>query len=427
MRKIVMLQPHEWLRESFASGMATVATSMLQQLVTTPGVSFDAKAPVVLPTGLSVGDAGRTRSIVFERNVPFGHQYVMSAEVASDAAANELATQYPSIVTGVFTDPEIQPFPVVCPAGPIGAASDVLTAVNLNGVHASGFRGAGVKIVVVDTGIDGTRVNVSGGINLFPGIAPGSAAAGHGTMVAMDALITAPNAMILDCPLMQSRGGLWVGFLSDAIRAFGEIMTQILQLPGPWVIVNSWGLYNRAQDAPAGNPQNYASNPRHPFNQIVGAVVGSGADVVFAAGNCGATCPDTRCGGGDVGPGNSIHGANSHPDVVSVGAVTTQRDLLGYSSQGPGALAGDKPDLVAASHFQHSGVYPADSGTSAACPVLAGVVASLRSSPAGRGVMPTRMRDVLRFTADPLGQPVGWHADTGHGLVDAATALANLP
>ena len=428
MRKIVMMQPHEWLRASFSTGMATIATSVLRQQIQVPGVSFDAAmSPVVLPTGLSVGDLFKTRSIVESSNVPFGHQYVMTAEIASDAALEQLVSQHRDIVTGVFDDPEIQPFPVVCPAAPIGAAADVLQAVNIAGIHAVGYKGTGVKVVVVDTGIDGTRVNVAGGINLFPGIGPGTSAVGHGTMVAMDALITAPNAMVFDCPLMQSRGGVWVGFLSDAIRAFGEIMAQILQNPGPWVIVNSWGLYDRSGDAPAGNPQNYWGNPRHPFNQIVGAVIGSGADVVFAAGNCGKTCPDGRCGVNDIGPGQSIHGANSHPEVISVGAVTTQLDLLGYSSQGPGALAAEKPDVVAPSHFQHSGVYHADSGTSAACPVLAGVMAALRSSPTGRNVLPTRMRDVVRHTTNPLSQPVGWQADTGYGLVDAGAALANLP
>jgi subtilisin family serine protease len=428
MRKIVLMRPHEWLRESYETANAAVATNVLRSQITIPGVSFSAiAAPVVVPTGLSVGDMLATRRILQDRNVPFSHEYVMSAEIADDHAVDALITQHPDIVAGVFEDPEIQPFPVICPTNPIGVAADVLQAVNISAVHSAGFIGTGVKVVIVDTGIDGTRVNVAGGINLFPGVAPGTASAGHGTMVALDASITAPNAMILDCPLMQSQGGMWVGFLSDAIRGFAEIMTQILQFPGPWVVVNSWGLYNRAQDAPAGNPQNYSSNPRHPFNQIVGALVGSGADVVFAAGNCGQTCPDPRCGAGDVGQGNSIHGASAHPDVVSIGAVTTRLNLLGYSSQGPGTLALEKPDVVAPSHFQHSGVYAADSGTSAACPVAAGVVASLRASPAGRTVTPARMRDVLRQTANTLGQPTGWNADSGYGLIDAAAALASLP
>jgi hypothetical protein len=71
----------------------------------------------------------------------------------------------------------------------------------------------------------------------------------------------------------------------------------------PLVVVNSWGMYARSQDRALGHPQNYSANPKHPFNQIIGGLVGAGADVLFAAGNCGSTCPDSRCGVSDRGPG----------------------------------------------------------------------------------------------------------------------------
>src|SRR2546426_12390427 len=60
--------------------------------------------------------------------------------------------------------------------------------------------------------------------------------------------------------------------------------------------------------SPIGSPENYSANPDHPFNQVTGALVAAGADVFFAAGNCGAGCPDGRWGAGDTGPGGSIHG-----------------------------------------------------------------------------------------------------------------------
>src|SRR5439155_103013 len=82
-------------------------------------------------------------------------------------------------------------------------------------------------------------------------------------------------------------------------------------------------------------------------------------------------CPNARCGAGDTGPGQSIHGANSHPDVVTVAAVTVTDRRLGYSSQGPGGLDSRKPDLAGLSQFAGSGIYEADSGTSAASPVAA--------------------------------------------------------
>jgi subtilisin family serine protease len=428
MRKIIVLKPREWLRDGFLSRSAVSATAELKRQIALPGVDFRSMIP---PLRIAIGRARRdphaAQDIVRSPDPAVPHRYVMTADVESDQAADQLIALHPDIVEGVFEDPQIQPFPVQCPTAAIGTAVDVVAATNIATVHAAGSKGRGVRIIVVDTGIDGTMVNVSGGTTLFPGAAPGTAAPDHGTMVAMDALITAPDAMIYDYPLLQSQGGMWVGFLSDAIRAYAEILTMMLQTPGAYVVTNSWGLYDRSQDAPAANPQNYSRNPKHPFNLIVGTVVAAGADVLFAAGNCGQTCPDGRCGAGDIGPAQSIHGANSHPDVFSVGAITTRKDLLGYSSQGPGLLAADKPDITAPSHFQHSGIYAADSGTSAACPVLAGVVASLRSNTAGRTVSSARMKDVIRLTADPMGRAPGWDRDTGWGVVDASAALASLP
>src|SRR5207253_964325 len=112
--------------------------------------------------------------------------------------------------------------------------------------------------------------------------------------------------------------------------------------------------------------------------------------------NCGADCPDGRCGAGDTGLGASIHGANSHPDVVSVAAVSVTDRRLGDSSQGPGALYSRKPDLEGFSHFKGSGVYPADGGTSAASPVAAGVAAALRQGFARDRLAPAPLEGPLQ-------------------------------
>src|SRR2546422_7003113 len=59
-------------------------------------------------------------------------------------------------------------------------------------------------------------------------------------------------------------------------------------------------LFDRSNDAPIGSSENYSANPDHPFNQITGSLVAAGADVFFAAGNCGVPCPNARCGAGDT-------------------------------------------------------------------------------------------------------------------------------
>jgi subtilisin family serine protease len=422
MRKIVVLRPHEWLQESFQAQTSAAAVPQLRQLER-PGVRFldEPAAPVPVTTP--------TREVTVPPGVPFstplGHNYMIVADIDSDTVAEQLVREERE-VEGVYADPEIAPCPVVCPGAAVGAVADVRAHIDIAPVHAAGQRGQGVRIAIVDTGIDGTQINVSGGLNMpgFP--APGMSAPDHGTMVAFDALIAAPNAMILDYPLLRSvAGGGWIGFLSDGIRIFADLMVRILQVPGPMVVVNSWAMYNRAQDRPVGHPQNYSANPKHPFNQILGSLVGAGADVLFAAGNCGSTCPDGRCGVGDRGPGNSIHGANSHPDAYSVAGVTHAGDLLGYSSEGPGGLHAQKPDLAGTSHFFGSGVFPADGGTSAACPVVAGVVAALRSKPSARTLSSSALKQaILQSAVQPAGVAAGWNGQTGFGVVQAAAAHA---
>src|SRR5207253_11228756 len=122
--------------------------------------------------------------------------------------------------------------------------------------------------------------------------------------------------------LLEAQAGAWAACLSDGIAAFADLVERVNAAPGRWVVNNSWGLFDRASDAPVGSPENYSANPDHPFNQITGALVAAGADVFFAAGTCRARAPDPRCGKGDTGPGASVPRAPSHPDVFTVAAVT---------------------------------------------------------------------------------------------------------
>src|SRR5439155_475545 len=194
---------------------------------------------------------------------------------------------------------------------------------------------------------------------------------------------SSPSAYCGDAP---------VGATADVARRLGVPALRRAGLTGRGVPV-------AVVDTGIGSPENYSANPDHPFNQITGSLVAAGADVFFAAGNCGADCPDARGGAGDTGPGASIHGANSHPDVITVAAVTVTDRRLGYSSQGRGALYSRKPDLAGFSHFVGSRIYPADAGTSAASPVAAGVAAALRQRLATDRLAPAQMKGLLQRTA----------------------------
>jgi hypothetical protein len=153
------------------------------------------------------------------------------------------------------------------------------------------------------------------------------------------------------------------------------------------------------------------------------------ADIVFAAGNCGAFAPDGRCTDDVIGPGRSILGPNSLPGVLTVGAVRTDGIWAGYSSQGPGQfscgcdVAQQKPDLAAPSDFRVGGILDGSAGgTSAASAVAAGIVAALRTRGARTAAgTPDELFDLLRATAR-RNPAAGWNPRTGHGVIDAAAA-----
>jgi hypothetical protein len=414
-RCIVLMHNHEPLQEGWRKRSFGPAGRLLQ-MVKVGGVRFDETYHPVLVSrrGLRYGGVGPPNT------------YAVRADFDDADSIGRLRRDRGTETVGVFADPVVNPFASpYCGSAPIGDTHDVAQLLGVPALRRAGLTGTGVYVAVVDTGIDGSRIPVAGGWAPTPGYVPGSTAPDHGTMVAYDVRIAAPDAHILDYALLKSQAGTWTAFLSDAIAAFADLVERVGATPGRWVVNNSWGLFDRADDAPIGSPENYSANPDHPFNQITGALVGAGADVFFAAGNCGADCPDGRCGTGDTGPGASIHGANSHPDVVTVAAVTVTDRRLGYASQGPGALYSRKPDLAGCSHFKGSGIYPADGGTSAASPVAAGVAAALRERFATDRLAPAQLKGLLQRTARDL-RGDGWDYDLGYGVIDATAALKAL-
>jgi subtilisin family serine protease len=433
LRRIVLLRKHEWLRDGWAARSFGPAGVGLASNVKVRGQEFMEMHPVPAFRRLATGDAKPAAPIGRPRQpaAMVADSFAVVAAFDDEDAIAGFRHDRQDEVEGVFADPKIEAAPAYCHTGPIGSTNDVVRLLGLRAIHKK-QTGKGVRVAIVDTGIDGNHLGPDGRrlatridkTSTFPAAyKPGTSPRDHGTMVAYDTLIAAPGATLLDYALLTSSAGTWNGFLSDALAAFGDLMDLLSQRPGPLVVNNSWALFDRSDDAPVGSPENYSANANHPFNQLVAALVSAGADVVFAAGNCGQQCPDGRCGVKDVGSGASIHGANSHPSVITVAAVTTAKERLGYSSQGPGGLFDKKPDISGYSHFAGSGVYAADGGTSAAAPVVSGVVALLREKlPA---LTAAQMKALVTRTADPL-EPV-WSYETGSGLISTRSVQQANP
>jgi subtilisin family serine protease len=297
--------------------------------------------------------------------------------------------------------------------------------------------GTGVLVAVVDTGINLQYLQSQG---LNPGFdsqrswspnpndIPGSLPVGHGTMCAFDAAISAPNCTLIDIAILRSQTPgetAMDGFLTDAVKAYSKLLETFSDPASEdqrLVVNNSWAMFHPSWDFEIDHPGNYSDNPDHPFNVITESLVDAGADVLFAAGNCGAECPDGRCEGVTD---STIYGANSHPSILCVGAVTVNNVRLGYSSQGPGRLEWNKPDICAYSHFEGSGVYSRDGGTSAACPVAAGVVAAIRTHYSNRTISPEQLNNIIRRHAKDLGE-ASFDYNYGHGLIDPEAILNYL-
>lgn len=342
-------------------------------------------------------------------------------------------------VVGLFADPLIAGASV-CPGDPpVGNTQDVERLLCVERLHEDGRRGEGVLVVVVDGGLNRKYLETKGkkpgfdaemSFSSVPGVKPGRAKTGHGTMVAFDACIAAPDCTLADVAILQPMN--FDGLLSDALSAYGHLQ-QMVRKPEFFeryrgiVVNNSWAMFDPAWDFPVGDPENYSDNPNHLFNLSVAALERLGADIVFAAGNCGPACPDGRCGGVTS---RTIYGANSHPAVLSVAGVDTRKQRVGYSSTGPGRLADEKPDLSCYTQFAGSGVAAADSGTSAAAPVAAGVIAALRSrfryDPARPVTSPAALRRHLIQNTDASGA-TSHSPELGWGILDGCNLAANQP
>ncbi|MET0604712.1 MAG: S8 family serine peptidase [Baekduia sp.] len=342
-------------------------------------------------------------------------------------------------VMGVFADPVVEAMPTCGGDPPVGNDADVARLLDCAQLHADGFTGEGVRVAVVDSGINAAHLASRGHTNAVDvsnsftpaGVLsqPGAHGLGHGTMCSFDIGIAAPEAVLLDHAVLLSRtpGQVAIqGLLSDAVRSFSQLRALLHSEDGPPLVVsNSWGVFDPAWDFPVGHPGNYTDNPGHPFNLIVSSLERAGADILFAAGNCGVDCPDGRCRFMQL----PICGANSHPAVLSIAGIDVKDARVGYSSQGPGRISADKPDVCSYTHFKGSEVFGTgtpDSGTSAACPVAAGVVAAIRTRVSHSALTPAQLRALIQRTATDLGH-VGFDHDHGWGALTPPALVAALP
>lgn len=439
---IVVLPAQEPLRESAAAASEGRREPLDSERVSRPPqVELDPTFPAV---PLSTGDASDAslESMTADASQAF------AVRGSIDTADVDAAVPSPGMQ--VYADPEIDIALTCGSSPPVGDAALVATKLDVATLAVKGLDGTDVAVAIMDTGINlgylsaklGRTPRFDAGNSWTPvgvGTAPGAQPVGHGTMCAYDTLIAAPNATLLDYPMLLGTapgGGVMGRRLSIALLGYAQLLVfwAVAFAPGSvsrykaLVVNNSWTMFHPSWDFPTGHPGRYADNPNHPFNVIVSTLARTGADILFCAGNCGSSCADGRCQNSVT---DTIRGANALPDVLTLADCDTTDARVGYSSQGPAipGMAAQKPDLTAYTHFLGSEAFgpgTPDSGTSTACPVAAGCVAALRTKVDRAITPPPSLFAQLKATAKPLPGIVGFSNDVGHGLLDPVAAGTSL-
>src|SRR5205814_1341241 len=213
-RCIVLIRSHELLQEGWRQRTFGPAGSLLDGMVKVAGVKFDQTYhPVHVRRRIGGGDDPPSASGFNYGAAGLADTYAVRVDADGEDSIELLRRDRQADIVGVFTDPVVSPFPsAYCADPPVGATADVARRLGVAALRRAGLTGRGVHVAVVDTGIDGSRIPVAGGWAPRPGYAPGSSSPNHGTMVAYDVRIAAPDAQLLDYALLTSRAGTWAAF-----------------------------------------------------------------------------------------------------------------------------------------------------------------------------------------------------------------------
>ena len=250
--------------------------------------------------------------------------------------------------------------------------------------------GVGIKVAILDTGISikhpDLANNIAGGINIINYRKSYNDDNGHGTHCAgivagvdnnIGVIGTAPGASLYGVKVLDRKGQGW---LSDVIDGLD------------WCINNGIDVINMSFGSSGGNQT---------FQDAITKVYQAGIVQVAAAGN------------EYWGP---VNYPAAYPETIAVSAIDSSDNFAYFSSAGPEIdLTAPGVDILSTYKGEE---YKSLSGTSMACPHVAGVVALIvEIQPI---YTPDEVLDVLIRTAEDLGLPV---EAQGAGLVDTEGAV----
>ncbi|MFG3418421.1 S8 family serine peptidase [Micromonospora sp. NPDC049460] len=278
--------------------------------------------------------------------------------------------------------------------------------------HQAGLTGRGVRVAVLDTGLDATHPDLAGRVaqaHNFTEEAASGDVVGHGTHVA--SIIAGSGA---------ASGGRHRGVAPDATLLDGKVC-ETYGCPESAILAGmQWATVEQRADVVNLSLGGFDTPEIDPLEEAVNALTAqTGALFVISAGNDGTFAP--------------VSSPSTADAALSVGAVERDDSLANFSSRGP--RVGDdglKPDLTApgvgiVAARSRDGVigepagdgYVALSGTSMAAPHVTGAVALLAQQhtdwTAGR------LKATLMASAKPRPELTAYQQ--GAGRVDVARAI----
>ncbi|MBC7799708.1 MAG: S8 family serine peptidase [Gemmatimonadaceae bacterium] len=442
--RLLLSIPREHPNASLFSDPAALRSEMQKWVRGLPGDERSALAPILAPDWTLVGREGRifpklSRSVVFEEQVA-AIRIDIPPGIKWDVDDIQRYAEIVRKTTGIVCQGDgLLQSASWAPGDAFGTRAQARELIGLHPFQATQPTGR-VNVVIVDQGFDGSAfpTRFAGGFAVGSRL-PGKGRSRHAMMIARTVHDLAPDARLYDCPLIPTPPPGVPASLRDITASTLDAATLIFKIgailrlhrkhghaTGSWVFVNSWAIYDRTSDV---SDVRYCTDRQHVLNRAIAALVNDhGADVVFAAGNCGQFEPDGRCGHGDCGPDRSILGANSLSEVVTASAVRVDRTWLGYSSQGRGqpSLGLHKPDLCAPSQFaDDTDANRVSTGTSSAAAVVGGAIAVLRGRWDQSAVSPAAMKQALWASATAP-NPAGVARRTGAGIVNVSGAAKVL-
>lgn len=301
-----------------------------------------------------------------------------------------------------------KPFPWKPPILPKQPVPWNISMINAPAAWNRGYKGSGVKVAVLDTGIaNHNDLTISGGASFVSGVSSYDDGHSHGTHCA--GIIGARNNFIGVVGVAPLCSLYAVKVLADSGSGYSS-----------WVIAGmDWCIQNNIQVASMSLGS--SSGPSTAYANAVRKCQEAGVTIVTSAGNSGNSSTFPYVGS----PANAYQRSNSNASPIAVGAINQSSGIAGFSSRGGEHAEWNRVTVVAPGVSVKSTVlnndYGSKSGTSMACPHVSGLAALLYEK--YPGISPINVERRITQTATDLGG-AGFDEPHGYGLINCDLATA---